>query len=322
VRFALTRFLLGAVALALAVTAHANDYPQKPIRIVSPFTAGGANDIFARILAQKLTERWGQTVLVDNRPGAGGTLGADLVAKAAPDGYTLLMVALAHAAHESLYAKLPYNIEKDFAPVSLVAVTPLVLLVNASTPVTTVKEFIAWAKSKPGQLNYGSGGNGTSQHLAMEMFKSMAGVDLMHVPYKGIPQTYPDLMGGQIAAIFSPIASALPLIQSGKLKALAVTSPKRSPVVADLPTIAEAGVANYAADTWHGVLAPAATPAAIVAKLNAEIVKILNTPEIRESLAKQGADPAPMTPDQFRAYIKAEVMKYAKVVKQSGARLD
>ncbi len=315
-------WLLLALASALAAGARAEDYPSRQIRIVSPFTAGGPNDVLARIVAQKLAERLGQPVIVDNRPGAGGVLGAEWVAKSPPDGYTLLMVALAHAAHVSLYRKLNYNLETDFQAVAPVALQPLVLTVAPSLPAKSLQDFVSLAKSKPGQLNYGSGGNGTSQHLAMEMFKSAAGVDLVHVPYKGLPQAFTDVMNGQLAAVFSPIAAALPQVKAGRLRALAIASPKRSPLLPNLPTAEEAGLKGFNADTWHGLLAPANTPPTVVAKLNAQVAAVLRLAEVRKNLHEQGAEPMSMTSSEFDVFIKSEIAKYARVVEAAHVQLD
>jgi tripartite-type tricarboxylate transporter receptor subunit TctC len=314
------------VYLLIAVTwlpsAQAQDFPTKPIRIVSAFTAGGANDVIARMIAQQLSERLGQAVIVENRGGAGGTLGAALVAKAEPDGHTLLMIALAHAAHPSLFRELPYDVEKDFVPVAMVAAVPLALTVDAKLRLRSLKDFIDLAKSKPGELNYGSGGNGTSQHLAMEMLLMRAGAKMLHVPYKGIPEVVGDLIGGRLTAAFLPLPSALPQVQGGRLRLLAVGSKARVPVVPEVPTVQEAGFAGYEADTWHGLAAPAGTPAAIVAKLNAEVARALALAPVREDLAKQGAVPANMTPQQFKSFIQSEVAKYAKVISEAHIQIE
>lgn len=307
----------------LPVTVLAEVYPSKPIRIVAPFPPGGPADILSRIIGHKLSQSWGQQVIVDNRPGAGGNIGADLVAKAAPDGYTLLLGFVGtHAINASLYAKMPYDNVKDFEPVSQIAAVTIVLVVHPSVPALSIKELIALAKSKPGQLTFGSPGNGTPQHLAGQLFNTMADVDMLHVPYKGAVPALTDLLGGQVSMIFSSMPPALPLVKTGKIRALGVTSATRSPATPAIPTITESGLPGYEVNNWYGILAPRGTPKEIVSKLNAEIVKILNMPDVKESLAVQGAEPVSGTPEQFAAYIKAETEKWAKIVKYSGARLD
>jgi tripartite-type tricarboxylate transporter receptor subunit TctC len=290
---------------------------------VVPFPPGGATDILARDVAQKLTEAWGQSVVVDNRPGAGGNIGSELVAKAPPDGYTLLMGTVGtHAINASLYAKMPYDHIRDFAPVILVAGVPNVLVVNPALPVNTVAELIAYAKANPGKLNFASSGNGTSIHLSGELFKVMAGVQMTHVPYKGSAPAVADLISGQVQLMFDNLPPSLPQIKAGKLRALAVTSSTRAPALPDVPTMAEAGLPGFEASSWFGVLAPAGTPPAIVAKLNAEIARWLATPEAKERLSKQGADAAGGSPEDFVKHIAAETTKWAKVVKDSGAKVD
>ena len=319
----LHRFALGALLALFAVIASAQTYPTKPIRLVVPFPPGGATDILARDVAQKLTEAWGQQVIVDNRPGAGGNIGSELVAKSAPDGYTLEMGTVGtHAINASLYAKMPYDHVKDFAPVILVAGVPNVLVVNPAVPANSVAELIAYAKANPGKLNFASSGNGTSIHLSGELFKVMAGVQMTHVPYKGSSPALQDLLGGQVQLMFDNLPPSLPQIKAGKLRALAVTSLARAPALPDVPTMAEAGLPGYEASSWFGVLAPAGTPPAIVAKLNAEIAKWLATPEAKEKLSKQGANAAGGTPEDFAKHIAAETAKWAKVVKDSGAKID
>jgi len=319
----LHRFALGALLALFAVIASAQTYPTKPIRLVVPFPPGGATDILARDVAQKLTEAWGQQVIVDNRPGAGGNIGSELVAKSAPDGYTLEMGTVGtHAINASLYAKMPYDHVNDFAPVILVAGVPNVLEVNPAVPVNSVAELIAYAKANPGKLNFASSGNGTSIHLSGELFKVMAGVQMTHVPYKGSAPALQDLLGNQVQLMFDNLPPSLPQIKAGKLRALAVTSLARAPALPDVPTMAEAGLPGYEASSWFGVLAPAGTPAAIVAKLNAEIAKWLATPEAKEKLSKQGANAAGGTPEDFAKHIAAETAKWAKVVKDSGAKID
>ena len=315
--------MFAALAAAGGALAQALTYPTKPIRLVVPFPPGGATDILARDVAQKLTEAWGQAVVVDNRPGAGANIGTELVAKAPPDGYTLLMGTVGtHAINPSLYAKLPYDHIKDFAPVILVAGVPNVLVVNPALPVNSVAELIAYAKANPGKLNFASSGSGTSIHLSGELFKVMAGVQMIHIPYKGSAPAVQDLIGGQVQLMFDNLPPSLPQIKAGKLRALAVTSTTRAPALPDVPTMAEAGLPGFEASSWFGILAPAGTPPAIVAKLNAEIAQWLATPEAKEKLAKQGASAAGGSPDDFARHIAAETAKWAKVVKDSGAKVD
>jgi len=317
------RFAFGALLALVATAASAQTYPTKPIRLVVPFPPGGATDILARDVAQKLTEAWGQQVIVDNRPGAGGNIGSELVAKSAPDGYTLEMGTVGtHAINASLYAKMPYDHVKDFVPVILVAGVPNVLVVNPAVPANSVAELIAYAKANPGKLNFASSGNGTSIHLSGELFKFMAGVQMTHVPYKGSAPALQDLIGGQVQLMFDNLPPSLPQIKAGKLRALAVTSLARAPALPDVPTMAEAGLPGYEASSWFGVLAPAGTPPAIVTKLNAEIARWLATPEAKEKLSKQGANAAGGTPEDFAKHIAAETAKWAKVVKDSGAKID
>ena len=315
-----------AIAALLAVfaqNAFAQAYPTHSIRLVVPFPAGGTTDILARAAAQKLSESLGQAVVVDNRPGAAGNIGADLVAKSAPDGYTLLMGTVGtHAINPSLYAKMPYDHVKDFVPVVLVAGVPNVLAVYPAFPVNSVAELIALAKSKPGTINFASSGSGTSIHMSGELFKALAGVDMTHIPYKGSSPALTDLMGGQVQIMFDNLPSSLPLIKAGKLRAIAVTSLTRAPALPDVPTISESGLPGFEASSWFGVLAPAGTPAPIVAKLNADVNKWLQSPEAREQLLAQGANAAGGTPEQFAAHIRAETEKWAKVVKASGAKAD
>ena len=318
----LQRVALGALFAVLAHGAFAQPYPNHVIRLVVPFPAGGTTDIIARDVAKRLTDTLGQSVVVDNRPGAGGNSGADIVAKSAPDGYTLLMGTVGtHAINPSLY-KMPYDNVKDFVPIVLVAGVPNVLEVNPSLPVNSVADLIKLAKSKPGVINFASSGSGTSIHLSGELFKTMAGVDMTHVPYKGSAPALVDLVGGQVQVMFDNLPSSLQLIKAGKLRAIAVTSLKRSPALPDVPTIAESGLPGFEASSWFGMLAPAGTPAPIVAKINAEVNQWLQSPEGRGQLLAQGAEVAGGTPEQFAAHIRAETDKWAKVVKASGAKVD
>ena len=314
---------IAAGALAFIGAVHAQSYPSKSIRYVVPYAPGGSTDIVARVLALKLSEAMGQQVVVDNRPGAGGAIGADIVAKSPPDGYTMVTaVTSIMAINQFLYRKLPYDPEKDFAPVTQVGSLPLILVIHPSLPAKNVREFIAIAKAKPGQLNYGSSGVGTATHMTTELFKAMAGVDLVHIPYKGSGQVMGDVIGGQLALIFDQIVSSLPHVQGGKLRMLAITSAKRFPSLPDLPTIAESGVPGYESISWAGVAVPAGTPKEIVARLHAEIVKVLAMPDIRERFLRDGIETIGSTPEQFSEHIRRERIKWAKVVKDSGAKAD
>ncbi len=298
-------------------------YPSKPIRMIVPSAPGSGPDIMARAIGQKLTEALGQAIVIDDKPGAGGIIGSEAAAKAPPDGYTLIMSnAGAHTVNPSLYAKLPYDPIKDFAPVTLVALAPNILIVHPTLPVRNIKELIALAKAKPGELTFGSGGNGSTAHLSGEMFKTMAGIDIVHIPFKGSPAAVIGVIAGQIALAIPNIPPALPHVRSGKLKALAVTTAKRAAGVPELPTVAESGLPGYEATAWFGVLAPAATPPQIIARLNAAIVKIAHAREMQERLTAEGADAVGNTPEQFAQIIRNDIAKWAKVVKASGARAD
>ena len=291
--------------------------------MVVPFAAGaGSNDIMARLVAQKLSERLGEQVVVDNRPGASGIIGTDIVAKAQPDGYTVLMMSLTFTVNPSLFSKLPYHTEKDFLPVTMVASAPLMLVVHPSLPVKSVQEFIAHAKANPGKLNFGSGGPGTTPHLAGEMLKTMAGIQVMHIPYKGGAPALADLVGGQIQFMLENIPGTLPFAKSGKLRALAVTDLKRSPLLPELPTLDESGVKGYQIVGWNGLFVPAGTAQAIVTKLHAEVVNALALPEVKQRLATMGADGVGDTPQHFAAFVKSEIPKWAKVVKDAGLKVE
>jgi tripartite-type tricarboxylate transporter receptor subunit TctC len=302
--------------------AYAEGYPSKPIRIIVPYPPGGFNDTLARTLGQKLTEKWGQPVIVDNRPGGGTTIGTNLAAKSAPDGYTLLIVSFAFAANPALFASLPYDSARDFSPIVLAASTPNLLVVNPGLPVKSVKELIALAKSKPGKLNYASAGNGSSNHLSMELFKSLTGVDVVHIPYKGSAPAVTDLIGGQVDVMFDNVPNVLPQVKAGKLRALAVSTKERSAFIKELPAVAEAGVSGFDVSVWFGVVAPAGTPQPVIAKLNAEINGILKLPEIRQSFNNQGVETAGGTSGEFSSFIAAQTTKWAKVVKDSGAKAE
>jgi len=315
--------LVAATLLFAAANACAQSYPSKQLRFVVPFPPGGPADILSRTIGQNLSESWGQQVVIDNRAGAGGNIGAEIVAKAPPDGYTMLMGFVGtHAINSSLYRSMPFDAVKDFEPVALVAMVTIILVVHPSVPVKTVKELIALAKAKPGELSFGSPGNGTPQHLAGELFNTMTGVKMVHVPYKGAVPALIDLLGGRLSMIFSSMPPALPHLQSGKLRALGVTSSARSPAAPDVPTIAQSGLKGYEVINWYGVLVPAKTPKEIVGKLNGEVVGIMNLPAVKERLAAQGAETYTSTPEKFAEMIKSETEKWAKVVKFSGAQLD
>ncbi|MBI3053291.1 MAG: tripartite tricarboxylate transporter substrate binding protein [Betaproteobacteria bacterium] len=312
-----------AVMLAGASAfAGAQAYPTKPIRLIVPYPAGGGSDLLARPLAQSLTETFGQQVIVENRGGAGGNLGMELVAKSPPDGYTLVLGLTAqYAVNPSLYSKLPYDPVKDFAPVALLVRNPYVLSVHPSLPVRSAKELIALAKTRAGQLVYSSAGNGSGAHLCGEMMKTMAGINVVHVPYKGAAPAMTDLISGQVQYSFLAFRSSRPHIMSGRLRALAVSTANRSPALPDLPAVAET-LPGYDLPVWYGVAAPAGTPREIVARLNAEILRTLATPDSRKRMAMDAAEPIGGTPEQFGDYIRSEIVKYAKIVKESGAKID
>jgi tripartite-type tricarboxylate transporter receptor subunit TctC len=319
------KVLLSAYAFAcmlVSAPGSAQNYPAKPIRFVVGFPPGGATDVVARTISQHLSEALGQPVVVDNRAGAASNIGAEIVATAPKDGHTIFMGTVSLAINPSLYKKLPYNALKDFAAVTQVTDTPFLFVTHPSLPVKNVKEFIALAKAKPGQLNYGSAGNGSGGHLFAAMFGSMAGVNLVHVPYRGAAFATTSVLAGETIFMFDNIVTTLPLARAGKLRALAVTTRKRSRVAEDIPTLAESGVPGYDANAWFGVFAPAGTPDAVIARLHAEISRIVKVPEIRDRFLALGAEPVGSTPEQFAAFYRAEVLKWAKVVKESGAQID
>ncbi|MBI3937373.1 MAG: tripartite tricarboxylate transporter substrate binding protein [Betaproteobacteria bacterium] len=316
------RIIAGLALAAVAVSAAAQTYPQKPIRLIIPFPPGGPRDVQARLIGPKLTEAWGQPVVVDNRAGANGIIGIGLGAKAEPDGYTLVMISAGFAAASSLYAKLPYDSVRDFAPVAPLTSGPGIVVVNPSLPVRSIRELVAHARSRPGQLFFGSAGNGAPSHLAVELFKTMAGIDLVHVPYKGMAPAITDLIAGRLQLSIPTIPGGLPHAKSGKVRALAVTGAQRSAAAPELPTVTEAGLPGYLATNWYGLVAPARTPRPVVGKLNQEIGRILAMPEVRERLTNIGMEPESNTPEQFAEFIKSEIVKWAKVVKAAGVRLE
>jgi tripartite-type tricarboxylate transporter receptor subunit TctC len=320
------RFVSLASAALLAVASGAplaQTYPAKPVRMIVPFPAGGATDIVARLIAQKLTENWRVQVLVDNRGGAGGTIGSDIAAKSPADGYTLLMgTSSTHAVAPSLYSKLAYDPVRDFAPVTLVASATILLAIHPSLPTKNVRGLIALAKKQPNALSFASSGNGGISHLVGEHFKSVAGIQMLHVPYKGDTPALIDLVSGQVHLMFGTAVSFLPYVKTGRLHALAVTNPKRSPIVPEVPTVAESGLPGFEALQWFGIFAPAGTPKDVVAKLNADIVKASRLPDVRERMTSLGADIVGSTPEQFAAFQRADTAKWAKVVKASGAKID
>lgn len=308
-----------ALASACALQAGAQTYPTKPIRLIVPSTPGGSVDTLARTVGPRLADKWGHQVIVDNRPGAGGAIAGELVARAAPDGYTLLIGTVASlATNVSLRRKLPYDPLKDFVPVTLVATQNLMLLIHPSVPVKSIKEVVRLAKSQPGKLTFASAGNGTGGHLSGELFRMLAGIDMLHVPYKGVAPALIDVVSGQVSMTFSSILSGQPHYRTGKLRALAVTGAKRSVAVPELPTMLEAGVAGYESATWYGIVAPAATPQDIVSKLNAEIVSIVQSREVNERLSKEGADPVGNSSAEFGRFIASEIEKWRKVIRAAG----
>lgn len=320
------RWLAAAVAATAALTMPAltlaQAFPAKPVKIVVPYPPGGTNDIVVRLLAQKLGDSMGQPFVVENKPGASGNLGAEQVARAAPDGYTLLLVTTGHSIHPSLYKNLRYNIKTDLTPVSELTRGPMLVMVTPSLPYKTVRDVIAAAKAKPGSINFGSAGNGSSTHLATELLSSMAGVKMTHIPYSGSTPAMADVMAGNAQLVMDLMFSALPQVNGGKLRAIAITGAKRSPLLPNVPTVAESGVPGFETLAWNGLMAPANTPKPIIDKLNAEIHKALDAPEMKERLRAQGFEPSPGTPEQFGALIRSEIDRWAKVVKSSGAKVE
>jgi len=319
------RALLAACAAALCFgvgTARAQAWPAKPVSLIVPFPAGGTTDVLARALADRLTQALGQTVIVESKPGAGATVGADFVAKAKPDGYTLLVGAVHHTIASSVYKKLPYDFQKDFVPLTTIALVPNVLVVSAASPAKNVAELITLAKTSKPPLTYGSNGNGTAQHLIGTQFEQLAGVELLHIPYKGSGPLTTDLLGGQVTMSFDTVTPVLPHIKAGKLRALAVTTGKRSSALPDVPTLAEAGLKGFDIGTWFGVLAPAATPKEITTRLASEMTKIIQSPEFRKRMEEIGAEPIGNTSEQMARQIKDETEKFAKLVKDAKVTIE
>ncbi len=320
---AIVRAVLVLALAGVACGAAAQGYPTKPVRIINPFAPGGATDQLARLMAQKLTELWGQSVVVENRPGASGAIGLEAVAKSAPDGYTLAIATqTTHAANPALYSKLPYDPVRDFAPLTLAGSTPLALMVQPSLGVTDVAGLIAYMRANPGKLTYASGGNGTSQHLTMELLKSMTGTFVVHIPYKGAGPALVDFLGGQTNIMFDNLPTAMPHVKSGKVRALAVSTAKRSALASELPTLAESGLAGFDLATWFAFFAPAATPKEITAKIAADMQRVLAQPDVKERLLGVGVDVVGSTPDELASFQRAELTKWAKIVRDSGAKVD
>jgi tripartite-type tricarboxylate transporter receptor subunit TctC len=321
-RFVLSLAILVAATSFAAESFSQQSYPSNPIRLIVPYPAGGPTDIQARVIAQKITENWGQQVVVDNRSGAGGIVGAEIAARARPDGYTIILVTSAHVTLPSLNAKMPYDALQDFAPVTLLSSTPYVLVAHPTLGVKSVNELIALLKSKPGQISFASTSSGGGSHIAGELFKLQAGVQMVHVPYKGSGAAIPDVVGGHVPVMFENIVSVTPYVKSGRLIALAISTAHRSPILPNLPTVAESGLPGFDVGNWFAVLAPAATPRTIVTKLHQEIVGILDTQEMRARLASQGAEPIGSTPEECGKYMRAELLKWGKVIKEAGIKLD
>jgi tripartite-type tricarboxylate transporter receptor subunit TctC len=314
---------LALLFFGLSVCASAQDtYPSRPVRFILPFPPGGGTDILGRVIAERLSANLGQPVVTENRGGAGGNVGAEAAAHSAPDGYTIVLVAPSLAISKTLYSRLNYDPVKDFAPISLVATVPNVMITNPAVEAKNLQEFIALARSRPGAMNYGSGGAGTSNHLAGELFNIVTGAKLVHVPYKGVNLAMQGVLAGEIELVFIGIPAALPHIKAGKLRALALVAPQRSPALAEVPTVAEAGLKDFEVTTWYGVLAPAGTPRPIVSRLNAELVKIMHAPDVKERLAAMATDPLTSTPEEFAAYLKREIAKWGDVVRKANVKAD
>jgi tripartite-type tricarboxylate transporter receptor subunit TctC len=318
----MVRALLAVVLASFSVASWSQTYPSRPVKIIVPYGVGGSADVYARYLGAKLQESLGQSVVVENRPGGGSIVGTDVVAKSDPDGYTLLMMSNTHTVNETLIPKKPFELMRDFAPVTGVSYSDLLMVVHPSVPASSVKEFIALAKSKPGALNYASSGNGTPYHMAGELFKAMAAVDIVHVPHKGSDQARAAVMGGQVQMMFDAVPTMAAQAKAGKVKALGTTGMKRSAVTPDLPTLDEAGVKGYEAGLWLGLMAPAKTPRPVLEKLNAEVNKLLDSADVKQTMAKQGTTTMGMSIEQFDKFLRDEIVKWAKVVKVSGAKAD
>ena len=324
----MVKHFLCSAALMVCSAAHAAapaggpDYPLRPLRIIVPWVAGGGTDIVARIFTPKLTDSLGQHVIIDNRPGANGIVGSEIAAKATPDGYTLILEAVEHVINASTYARLPYDTIKDFAPVGLVAAHSLVLIVPPSLPAKSVKELVALAKSKPGQLDFGSWGQGSLAHLAGELFKNSAGIQMSHVPYKGAPQAIIDILGGRLPLMFTTMPTGAPQVRQGKLRALAVTSRDREPLLPEVPTMIESGYPGFEVGSWRGLYVPAGTPKAVITRLNRELVKVLQMSDVKERIVASGFAPMSSTPEELDAFGKAELAKWSKVAKSAGVRIE
>jgi tripartite-type tricarboxylate transporter receptor subunit TctC len=318
----MVRALVALVLASLSVASWSQAYPSRPVKIIVPYGVGGSADVYARFLGAKLQESLGQSVVVENRPGGGSIVGTDVVAKSDPDGYTLLMMSNTHTVNETLVPKKPFDLMRDFAPITGVSYSDLLMVVHPSVPASSVKEFVALAKSKPGALNYASSGNGTPYHMAGELFKAMAGVDIVHVPHKGSDQARAAVMGGQVQMMFDAVPTMAAQAKAGKVKALGTTGMKRSSVTPDLPTLDEAGVKGYESGLWLGLMAPAKTPRPVLEKLNAEVNKLLDLTDVKQTMAKQGATTMGMSIEQFDKFLRDEIVKWAKIVKISGAKLD
>ena len=316
------RALVAGVLLSFGVSAWSQNYPARPVKIIVPYGVGGSADVYGRYLAAKLTDSMGQPVLVENRPGGGSIVGTDVVAKSEPDGYTLLLMSNTHTVNETLIPKKPFDLMRDFAPITGISYSDLLLVVPNSVPAKSLKEFIALAKSKPGELNYASSGNGTPYHMAGELFKSMAGVNLVHIPHKGSDQARTSVLGGQVQMMFDAVPTMAANARAGKVKALATSGKKRSPVTPDVPTLDEAGVPGYESGIWLGLMAPAKTPRPVLEKVNAEVNKIIRSEETRAAWLKQGTFAMGMSIDEFDKFLREEIVKWAKVVKVSGAKTD
>jgi len=319
---AVLRYALLLIASFAAGASPAQDYPSRPVRIVVPFAPGGSTDVLARLVGQKLGERSGQPVIVENRAGAGGNIGAELVAKSTPDGYTLLLGGVPHAISANLYSRLPYDLARDLTAIAEIASFPSAIVLHPSLPANSVKELIALARARPGQLSFGSAGVGSPNHLALELFQTAAGIRMVHVPYKGSGQLIGDLLAGQVQLASMGLPVAMPHVQSGKLRAIAVTGAARSSLLPEVPTVGEAGLPGFEVTSWYGVFGPAGLPADIVAKLNSGIGSAVTSPDVKERLAALGAEPSVKSPDQFDRYVREEIKKWAKVVKDSGAKAE